>query len=81
MIIVVEVYNQKDSVGVEALKFNNKVTTDPIEKVEALSKQYESVFQKENIENIPNTLPSPYPDMKDFEITEKVFLHNSKSSI
>ena len=61
---------KKDSTGIEALNFNNKITTNTDDKVEALAQQYESVFVKENLENIPAILPSPYPDMEDFEITE-----------
>ena len=34
--------------GIEALNYNGKVTTDSIDKAEALANQYESIFQKEN---------------------------------
>ena len=39
---------KKDSIGIEALYYNGKITTNPIEKAEALVKPYESVFSKEN---------------------------------
>ena len=38
--------------------------------MEALAKEYESVFVKEDDTNMPKILPSPYPDMPDIEITE-----------
>ena len=61
---------KKDSVGIEALRNGNNIVTNPIDKVEILTKEYESVFTHENLENIPKILPSPYPDMENFEITE-----------
>ena len=61
----------KDSLGIEALEHNNKLVTDAIGKVEALSQEYESVFVDENTDNVPNILPSPYPDMESFEVSEK----------
>ena len=60
----------KDVIGIEALKFDGKLTTDPAGKAEALARQYESVFVRENLETIPNILPSPYPDMAQFDINE-----------
>ena len=62
---------KKDSVGIEALNFKGKLTVHPNEKAEALATQYESVFQQEDLSNIPNILPSPYPDMKEIQINEK----------
>ena len=61
---------KKDSVGIEALSVNGRVTTDPKEKSEALADEYESVFVQENCDNLPNIFPSPYPDMKEFQIQE-----------
>ena len=34
---------KKDNVGIEAINYNGKITTDPLEKAEALANQYESV--------------------------------------
>ena len=42
-----------------------------MEKAEVLAKEYESVFASEDLTNIPYILPSPYPDMKNFEIKEE----------
>ena len=61
---------KRDVVGIEALQLNGNMTTDPKEKAEALAQQYESVFVNENVSNIPHILPSPYPDMHEFTITE-----------
>ena len=61
---------KKDSVGIEALNYKGKLTIHPSEKAEALSQQYESVFQKEDLNTIPNILPSPYTDMPDIEVNE-----------
>ena len=61
----------KESVGIEALTLNGNLTTDPREKVEALAKEYESVWKQEDTENLPNILPSPFPDMPDFQVTEE----------
>ena len=61
---------RKDSVGIEALKLNGKITTDPKEKAEALAQEYESVFATENTTDLPNILPSMYPDMEEFTISE-----------
>ena len=66
---------KKDSVGIETLKFNNKLVSNTIDKVEALSQEYESVFVKENSEDIPNILPSPYPDMEEFDVSENGVLN------
>ena len=38
---------KKDSVGIEALKLNGKISTDPVDKAEALAREYESVWKKE----------------------------------
>ena len=61
---------KKDSIGIETLNYNNKIVSNTKDKVEALSEEYKSVFIKENEENVPNILPSPYPDMEAFEICE-----------
>ena len=50
---------------------NNKIVTDTAEKAEILAKEYESVFSSEDLTSIPNILPSPYPDMPNFEVKEK----------
>ena len=65
---------KNDSVGIEALKLNGKLSTDPVDKAEALAQEYESVWKTEEMENIPNILPSPFPDMPDFEISEECVL-------
>ena len=62
---------KKDSVGIEALNYKGKITTDAKEKAKALADQYESVYAKEDPTDIPNILPSPYPSMPDIEISEK----------
>ena len=61
---------RKDAIGIEALKHNNDIVTEPVDKVEALAKEYESVFVNENLETIPNILPSPHPDMEEFQISK-----------
>ena len=35
---------RKDAIGIDALKHNNDIVTEPVDKVEALAKEYESVF-------------------------------------
>ena len=62
---------KKDSVGIEALNVNGKILTEPKDKAEALASEYESVFVKENLNELPNILPSIYPDMDEFEIKEE----------
>ena len=62
---------KKDSVGIEALISNDNTITDPVEKAEILAKEYESVFASEDLTNIPNIFPSPYPDMPNVEIKEE----------
>ena len=61
---------KNDSVGIEAISHKGSITTDPKTIAEAFADQYESVFCKENLDNIPSIMPSPYPDMEDFEISE-----------
>ena len=61
---------KNDSVGIEAISHKGSITTDPKMIAEAFADQYESVFCKENLDNIPSIMPSPYPDMEDFEISE-----------
>ena len=61
---------KKDSIGIEVLKYKDKTVTNAEDKVEALAEEYEKVFVNENIQNLPNILPSPYPDMEEFEVTE-----------
>ena len=60
------------------MKLNGKISTDPVDKAEALAREYESVWKKEDTENTPQILPSPYPDMPDFEITEEGVLNQLK---
>ena len=67
---------KKESLGIEALKYDNKIVTSASDKVEVLAKEYESVFMKEDTNNIPNILPSPFPDMDEFDIDETVFKIN-----
>ena len=60
----------KENIGIEALKLDGKITTDPGGKLEALARVYESVWKNENTEDIPLILPSPFPDMADFDVSE-----------
>ena len=62
---------KNDTIGIEALEHKGKILTDSREKAEALADQYQSVFTVENLEEIPQILPSPYPDMESFTVTEK----------
>ena len=62
---------KKDYIGIEAPKHNNKIVTNAEDKVEALAEEYESVFINEDMQNIPNILPSPYPDMGEIKVSEK----------
>ena len=54
---------KKDSTGIEALIANDKILTDPKDKVDILSNQYESVFINENEENLRFTkhFTKPFP--------------------
>ncbi len=57
--------------GVSTLRENGKTTDDPKERADILNRQFESVFIQE--EYIPSDLlsnTSPYPDMKDIQITK-----------
>ncbi len=62
---------RKDYFAVSTLRENGKTTYDPKERAYILNRQFESVFiQEEHIPSdlLPNT--SPYPIMKDIQITE-----------
>ena len=69
---------KKDSIGIEALNYKGKIITNTEEKVNALADEYESVFTKENLETIPQILPSPYPDMEEIEVTENGVINQLK---
>ena len=53
------------------LKVNGNVISDAKGKAEALASEYESVFVQEDLSNMPNILPSIYPDMEDIDIKEE----------
>ena len=57
-------FNKTDNTGIAALKTEGSTVSDPVEKAEALNKQFQGAFTRET--NIPpNILPdtSPYVDM------------------
>ena len=50
-------------VGVAPLKDNNVDVNDSFGKANILSNQFKSVFTKGDLDKIPSTGPSPYPDV------------------
>ena len=56
---------KRDWMGVD----NKKVATSGKDKAEVLSKQYSSVFTKEETKTMPSKGPSPFPDMDELVIT------------
>ena len=57
--------------GIPTLFWNNRACTDDTSKAEALREQYDSVFTKENLTNLPDIPESPYGDIPDICFTAR----------
>ena len=62
---------QRDKVGISPLEENGILATTGKQKAEYLSRQYEKVFDKEDVSFIPNKGNSPYPKMEDIIVDEE----------
>ena len=62
---------RKDNSGVAPLKDSGKMHADPKDKVDILNMQYESVFTKEDITNIPKPAGTSYPSMPNIKVKEE----------
>ena len=60
---------RQDHTGVSTLKHNGKIASDSKSKAEMLNHQFCSVFTEEDINNMPDKGPSPYPDMSSITIS------------
>ena len=71
--------NKKDQVGIPPLRTDKGMATTNKNKAEALNRQYQSVFTKEDMENFPEKEPTNIPDMQDIRIdipgVEKLLLN------
>ena len=56
---------RSQSMAIPALSWKNRVFANAMSKAEALSEQYESVFKKEDLNNVPILPESPYGDIPD----------------
>ena len=62
---------RKDSVGIPPLKENDRLVSDSHSKASILNRQYQSVFTKENLKDMPNKGESPFPLMQELLITKE----------
>ena len=64
---------RKDNTGIQTLKRNGALITEDLDKAEALSNQFQSVFTREDTASfvLPKLPPSPYPDMPPIQITSE----------
>ena len=64
---------RKDNTGIQTLKGNGALITEDLDKAEALSNQFQSVFTREATASsaLPKLPPSPYPDMPPIQITSE----------
>ena len=62
---------RSESAGIQTLFWNNRACTDNTSKAEALREQYDSVFTKENLTNLPDIPKSPYGDIPDICFTAR----------
>jgi hypothetical protein len=58
-----------DSGGIPPLNHNNNTTTDSQENAEILNNYFQSVYTKEDINNIPDMDGNPTPDISQIEIS------------
>ena len=61
---------RKDSSDVAPLKENGKMHEDPEDKSNILNRQYESVYTKEDTNNVPSPSGQPYQPMEEITVTE-----------
>ena len=62
---------RQDSPSVEDFRIDNELISNASLKSEILSKQFASIFTKENIENLPNPGMTPMPTIGEIIITVK----------
>ena len=63
---------RQDKVGIGTLKSSNgDITTDSVQKVEVFSHHFQSVFTRENLEDIPDKGISIFPSIPQFQFTLK----------
>ena len=60
---------RRDQVSIPPLRNGNSMVSTSKEKAEVLNNQYQSVFVKEDLENIPNKGQSPYNSLPHIEVT------------
>ena len=60
---------RKDNTGIAPLRENGKLFSSPKDKANILNKQYQSVFTKEDRNNIPTPTGKSYPDMNNITVT------------
>jgi hypothetical protein len=61
---------RRDKTGVSPLEDDGILATTGKAKAEALSRQYQRVFTKEDVSSIPDKGPSPYPSMHNIIVQE-----------
>ena len=67
---------KKDNVTIPTLLDNGAEVSDNMGKTEVLNRQFKSVFTEEPVtSDLPNKVPSPYPDICHFTIVEEGVLH------
>ena len=62
---------KKDRIGIPALLSDSKLVTSAQEKAEVLATQYESVFTKEQLDQMPDKGMSPFPVLKDIVFSKQ----------
>ena len=60
---------RQDNLGVSPIKSGGTLYSDGKTKAELINKQFESVFTRENSTVVPQLQGTPFPDIKDIEIT------------
>ena len=61
---------RKASSGVAPLKENGKMHADPKDKTYIINRQYESVYTKEDTNNVPSPSDQPYQPIEEIAVTE-----------
>jgi hypothetical protein len=59
---------RRDTAGIAALWNDGTLVSSPSDKAETLSKQYESIFTREDTTSIPSLGPSPFPALHNLQI-------------
>lgn len=64
-------HRRQDACGISALKVNGSLFNEARDKAEILSKQYQSVFTKDDASNVPSLGISPYPAVDDLFVSSE----------